>query len=78
MLAAMSSPGPTPEQAYRAAEADLEQARASGDAVRIASAEARWADAAELWADEQEQAGARVPADLRERVDRYRADTAAG
>ncbi len=75
---ATPAPGPTPEQAYRAAEADLEAARASDDPVRIASAEAWWADAAEVWADEQESSGGAVPGDLRERVDRYRQDTAAG
>lgn len=69
---------PTSEQAYRAAESELEAAQASGDAARIASAEVRWADAAELHADDLDRAGAAVPDELRARIARYREDTAAG
>lgn len=66
------------EDGFRAADAELTRAQGSGDAARIASAEAHWADAAELWADDLERAGRPVPDGLRDRVARYRKDTAAG
>ena len=69
---------PTTEQAYRAAEDALQQARDRGDETAVVSAEAHWADAAELWADDLERAGRPVPDGLRERVARFRQDTAAG
>ena len=69
---------PSAEQVYRAAETELEAAQASGDAARVASAEVRWADAAELHVEDCERAGTPVPDDLRQRIARYREDTAAG
>ena len=66
------------EDILRPAEAELEEADRLGDAVRVASAQARWADAAELWAEDLERAGQPVPDGLRERITRYREDTAAG
>ncbi len=80
MLPRMPDPvsDPSVEEAYRAAEAELEAAREKGDEIAVTSAEARWADAAELWADELEQAGQAPPDGLRERIARFREDTAAG
>lgn len=66
------------QDAFRAAEHELADAQGEGDAVRLASAQARWADAAELWAEDLERTGQPVPDDLRGRVARYREQTAAG
>lgn len=64
------------EDVLRAAERELEDADRQGDAVRVASAQARWADAAELWVEDLERAGQPVPDGVRERISRYREDTA--
>ncbi len=66
------------EDVFRSAEVELAEADRQGDAVRVASAQARWADAAELWAEDLERAGQPVPDALRGRIARYREDTAAG
>ncbi len=66
------------EDSVRAAEAEFTAASSSKDSVRIAEAELRWADAAELWVEDLEQAGQPVSEQVRQRIARYRKDTAAG
>lgn len=45
--------------------------------MRIAEAELRWVNAPQLWVEDLEQAGQPVSEQVRERIARYRKDTAA-